>query len=145
MAKLNCPKCPDFDGFAMCTSQPLSKVASYEWCRKYLEGLEEVNGTITLSTDLFLRLLRKAYSDAYYGAIHMEFMRDIASKIRSIDPVKFTTDVNAAAEELVILARSISIDVAIHNQLFSDKPVSGLDADDIDGFEDAIYPVRPEA
>lgn len=36
MAKLNCP---DFDGFAMCTSQPLSKVAS--WCRKYLEGLEE--------------------------------------------------------------------------------------------------------
>lgn len=28
MAKLNCPKCPDFDGFAMCTSQPLSKVAS---------------------------------------------------------------------------------------------------------------------
>lgn len=56
----------------MCTSQPLSKVASYEWCRKYLE---EVNGT--LSTDLFLRLLRKAYSDAYYGAIHMEFMRDI--------------------------------------------------------------------
>lgn len=65
MAKLNCPKCPDFDGFAMCTSQPLSKVASYEWCRKYLEGLEEVNGTITLSTDLFLRLLRKAYSDAY--------------------------------------------------------------------------------
>ena len=57
----------------MCTSQPLSKVASYEWCRKYLEGLEEVNGT--LSTDLFLRLLRKAYSDAYYG--HMEFMRDI--------------------------------------------------------------------
>ena len=20
MAKLNCPKCPDFDGFAMCTS-----------------------------------------------------------------------------------------------------------------------------
>lgn len=73
MAKLNCP---DFDGFAMCTSQPLPKVASYEWCRKYLEGLEEVNGTITLSTDLFLRLLRKAYSDAYYGAIHMEGRHD---------------------------------------------------------------------
>lgn len=69
---------------------------------------------------------------------------DIASKIRSIDPVKFTTDVNAAAEELVILARSISIDVAIHNQLFSDKQIDGLDADDIDGFVDAIYPVRPE-
>ena len=70
---------------------------------------------------------------------------DIASKIRGIDPVKFTTDVNAAAEELVILARSISIDVAIHNQLFNDKPVKGLDTEDIDGLEDAIYPVRPEA
>ena len=77
MAKLKCPKCPDFDGFAICSSQPLAKVASYEWCRKYLDELEEVNGTITLSTDLFLRLLRKAYSDAYYGAIQIEFMRDI--------------------------------------------------------------------
>lgn len=77
MTKLKCPECPDFDGFAMCTSQPTAKVASYEWCRKYLEGLEEVNSTITLSTNLFLKLLRKAYSDAYYGAIHMEFMRDI--------------------------------------------------------------------
>ena len=70
---------------------------------------------------------------------------DIAAKIRSIDPVKFTEDVNATAEELVILARSISIDVAIHNQLFNDKPVKGLDTEDIDGLEDAIYPVRPEA
>ena len=77
MAKLKCPECSNFDGFAMCASQPIAKVASYEWCRKYLEGLEEVNGTITLSTDLFLGLLRKAYSDAYYGAIQMEFMRDI--------------------------------------------------------------------
>ena len=80
MAELECPKCPDFDGFAMCTSQPTAKVASYEWCRKYLEGLEEVNGTITLSTDLFLKLLRKAYSDAYYGATRMEFNRDIKDK-----------------------------------------------------------------
>ena len=38
MAKL---KCPDFDGFAMCSSQLLAKVASYEWCCKYLDGLEE--------------------------------------------------------------------------------------------------------
>ena len=91
---------------------------------------------------------------------------DIASKIISIDSVKFTTDVNAVAEELVILACSISINVAIPNQLVSDKPADGLedadgfedvsgfeDADgfedvsgfeDADGFEDAIYPVRPE-
>lgn len=62
---------------ALLCARPIAKVASYEWCRKYLEGLEEVNGTITLSTDLFLGLLRKAYSDAYYGAIQMEFMRDI--------------------------------------------------------------------
>ena len=39
MAELKCPKCPDFDGFAMCSSQPLAKVASYEWCRKYLDSL----------------------------------------------------------------------------------------------------------
>ena len=39
MAELKCPECPDYDGFCMSTSQPLSKVAPYEWCRKYLEGL----------------------------------------------------------------------------------------------------------
>ena len=93
MAKLNCPKCPDFDGFAMCTSQPLSKVASYEWCRKYLEGLEEVNGT--LSTNLFLGLIRKAYLDAYYGATHMEFMRDY--------PLHVDIDDTSTLEELGLL------------------------------------------
>ena len=85
MAKLKCPECPDFDGFAMCPSQPTAKVASYEWCRKYLEGLEEVNGTIILSTNLFLKLLRKAYSDAYYGATRMEFNRDIKGKDYPLD------------------------------------------------------------
>ena len=93
MAKLNCP---DFDGFAMCTSQPLSKVASYEWCRKYLEGLEEVNGT--LSTNLFLGLLRKAYLDAYYGATHMEFMRDIKDY-----PLHVDIDDTSTLEELGLL------------------------------------------
>lgn len=100
MAKLNCPKCPDFDGFAMCSSQPLAKVASYEWCCKYLDGLEEVNGTITLSTDLFLRLLRKAYSDAYYGAIQMEFMRDI----KDVEyPLTIHIDDTSTLEELGLL------------------------------------------
>lgn len=95
MAKL---KCPDFDGFAMCTSQPIAKVASYEWCHKYLEGLEEVNGT--LSTDLFLGLLRKAYSDAYYGAIHMEFMRDI----KNVEyPLDIHVDDTSKLEELGLL------------------------------------------
>lgn len=98
MAKLNCPKCPDFDGFATCTSQPLSKVASYEWCRKYLEGLEEVNGTITLSTNLFLGLLRKAYLDAYYGATHMEFMRDVKDY-----PLHVDIDDTSTLEELGLL------------------------------------------
>ena len=100
MAKLNCPKCPDFDGFAMCSSQPLAKVASYEWCRKYLDGLEEVNGTITLSTDLFLRLLRKAYSDAYYGAIQVEFMRDIEEVEYPLD---IHVDDTSTLEELGLL------------------------------------------
>lgn len=100
MAKLKCPKCPDFDGFAICSSQPLAKVASYEWCRKYLDELEEVNGTITLSTDLFLRLLRKAYSDAYYGAIHIEFMRDI----KEVEyPLNIHIDDTSKLEELGLL------------------------------------------
>ena len=100
MAKLKCPKCPDFDGFAICSSQPLAKVASYEWCRKYLDELEEVNGTITLSTDLFLRLLRKAYSDAYYGAIQIEFMRDI----KEVEyPLNIHIDDNSKLEELGLL------------------------------------------
>lgn len=102
MAKLQCPECPDFDGFAMCTSQPTAKVASYEWCRKYLEGLEEVNGTITLSTNLFLKLLRKAYSDAYY--VHMEFMRDIKN-------VEYPIHINDTSklEELGLLGDTLKL------------------------------------
>lgn len=69
---------------------------------------------------------------------------DIAAKIRKIDPKEFTNKVSDQAEQLVILARSISIDVAIHNQLLTKNQVKGLDAEDIDGFVDAIYPVRPE-
>lgn len=103
MAKLNCPKCPDFDGFTMCTSQPLSKVASYEWCRKYLEGLEEVNGTITLSTSLFLGLLRKAYLDAYYGATRIEFNRDIKDKDY---PLHIDIDDTSTLEELGLLGEN---------------------------------------
>lgn len=100
MAKLKCPECPDFDGFAMCVSQPTARVASYEWCRKYLEGLEEVNGTITLSTNLFLKLLRTAYSDAYYGAAHMEFMRDI----KDVEyPLDVRVDDRVKLEELGLL------------------------------------------
>lgn len=100
MAKLKCPKCPDFDGYVHFTA----KVASYEWCRKYLEGLEEVNGTITLSTDLFLKLLRKAYSDAYYGAIHMEFMRDIKN---AEYPLEIHVDDASELEELGLLGNEI--------------------------------------
>lgn len=100
MAKLNCPKCPDFDGFAMCTSQPLYKVASYEWCRKYLDGLEVINDTITLSTKLFLNIVRKAYLDAYDGATRMEFNRDIKDKDY---PLHIDIDDTSTLEELGLL------------------------------------------
>ena len=106
MTKLKCPECSDFDGFAMCTSQPTAKVASYEWCRKYLDGLEVVNGTITLSTSLFLKLLRKAYSDAYYGAIHMEFNRDIKGKDY---PLSIRIDDTSKLKELGLLGDRFSI------------------------------------
>ena len=67
---------------------------------------------------------------------------DIASNIRKIDPIEFTDKVYGAAEDLVIKARTIDIAVSIHNQLFPDNKVNGLDEDDIDGFVDAIYPAR---
>ena len=73
MAKLYCPKCPDFDGFTSSSYQAIEKVAAYEWCRKYLTDLEESNDTITLSTSMLLSIIRKAYMDAYYGAQKLEF------------------------------------------------------------------------
>lgn len=100
MAKLYFPTCPDFDGFVMCSSQPIAKVASYEWCRKYLDGLEEVNDTITLSTKLFLNIIRKAYSDAYNGATRMEFERYIHNKEY---PFEIDVSDTAKLEELGLL------------------------------------------
>lgn len=73
MAKLYCPKCPDFDGFVSSTNQAIGKVAAYEWCQKYLTDLEESNDTVTLSTSLFLSIIRKAYMDAHYSAQKLEF------------------------------------------------------------------------
>ena len=67
---------------------------------------------------------------------------DIASNIRKIDPVEFTGKIYEMAEELVVTARTIDIAVSVHNQLFPDNKVKGLDEDDIDGFVDAIYPTR---
>lgn len=67
---------------------------------------------------------------------------DIASKIRNINPVEFTNTINTIAEDLVISARSIGIAVSIHNQLFVENKVSGLDVEDLDGLIDAVYPIR---
>ena len=100
MAKVHFPQCPDFDGFAMCSSQPIAKVASYEWCRKYLDGLEEVNDTITLSTKLFLSIIRKAYSDAYRAKGHMEFERYTHNKEY---PSEIDVSDTAKLEELGLL------------------------------------------
>lgn len=102
MGKLNCPKCPDFNGFLSCDYQPIGKVASYEWCRKYLEGLEEVNGTITLSSKLFLRIVRKAYLDAYNEAKNMEFERNIHNKEYPFD---IRTSDTSKLEELGLLGK----------------------------------------
>lgn len=62
--------------------------------------LHHMNGTITLSTDLFLKLLRKAYSDAYYGATRMEFNRDIKGEDYPLD---IHVDDAAKLEELGLL------------------------------------------
>ena len=100
MTKLKCPICPDYDGFVMSITQPLGRVASYEWCRKYLEGLEEVNGTITLSTGEFLSIVRKAYLDAYHGATRMEFNKDIKDRDY---PLSIRIDDTSKLEELGLL------------------------------------------
>lgn len=69
---------------------------------------------------------------------------DIAVKIREQNPKEFVSRVNEAASDLVMQARAIDIMVAIHNQLYPDNSVKGLDSNDIEGLEDAIYPKRPE-
>lgn len=62
MAKLKYPICPDFDDFAMCTSQPIARVASYEWCRKYLEGLEEAK---KLTYDEIMTIISREFCGKY--------------------------------------------------------------------------------
>lgn len=69
---------------------------------------------------------------------------DIAVKIREQNPKEFVSKVNEVASDLVMQARAIDIMVAIHNQLYPDNTVAGLDSNDIEGLEDAIYPKRPE-
>lgn len=69
---------------------------------------------------------------------------DIAVKIREQNPKEFVSKVNEVASDLVMQARAIDIMVAIHNQLYPDNTVVGLDSNDIEGLEDAIYPKRPE-
>lgn len=69
---------------------------------------------------------------------------DIAVKIREQNPKEFVTKVNETASDLVMQARAIDIMIAIHNQLYPDNTVTGLDSNDIEGLEDAIYPKRPE-
>lgn len=81
MVKLYCPKCPGFDGVIHSTQQSLTKVASYEWCRKHLEGLEECNNVISMPSDLFLALIRKAYVDGYDGAQNMHRAQNYAYSI----------------------------------------------------------------
>lgn len=69
---------------------------------------------------------------------------DIAVKIREQNPKEFVSKVNEMASNLVMQARAIDIMVAIHNQLYPNNTIIGLDLNDIEGLEDAIYPKRPE-
>ena len=94
MAKLNSPECPDFDGFAMCSSQPIAKVASYEWCRKYLEGLEEVNEKVKIATIL------QTEEQTYMETLLEKLKIDNRQKILNIDwKSKRLDDVNLDYEK----------------------------------------------
>ena len=63
---------------------------------------------------------------------------DVATNLRSIDPVKILNKVNTTAQSMAILARKIKIAVKIHNTLFPGNKVTGLTDDELDFLKDCI-------
>lgn len=67
--------------------------------------------------------------------------QDIATHLKGFDTVKFVDDLYPLAVEMATEARCISIMVNVHNMLFPDKKVDGLDEDDLSilaGFEKLV-------
>lgn len=63
---------------------------------------------------------------------------DVATNLKTIDPVKILNKVNTVAQSMAILARKIKIAVKIHNTLFPTAKVIGLTDDELDFLKDCI-------
>lgn len=57
--------------------------------------------------------------------------QDLASNLRDFDAKKWTEVLYEMIPELAVLAREILIDTSVHNNLFPDNKVNGLDEDDL--------------
>ena len=63
---------------------------------------------------------------------------DVATNLKSIDPVEILNKVNTTAQSMAVLARKIKIAVKIHNTLFPNSKVTGLTDDELDFLKDCI-------
>ena len=63
---------------------------------------------------------------------------DVATNLKTIDPVKILNKVNTTAQSMAVLARKIKIAVKIHNTLFPTAKVIGLTDDELDFLKDCI-------
>lgn len=63
---------------------------------------------------------------------------DVATNLKSIDPVDILNKVNTTAQSMAVLARKIKIAVKIHNTLFPNAKVTGLKDDELDFLKDCI-------
>lgn len=63
---------------------------------------------------------------------------DVATNLKSINPVEILNKVNTTAQSMAVLARKIKIAVKIHNTLFPNSKVTGLTDDELDFLKDCI-------
>lgn len=63
---------------------------------------------------------------------------DVATNLKSINPVDILNKVNTTAQSMAVLARKIKIAVKIHNTLFPNSKVTGLTDDELDFLKDCI-------
>ena len=63
---------------------------------------------------------------------------DVATNLKSINPVEILNKVNTTAQSMAVLARKIKIAGKIHNTLCPTSKVTGLTDDELDFLKDCI-------
>ena len=61
----------------------------------------------------------------------IENNQDLASNLKDFNAKEWTSELYDMIPELAVLAREIMIDISVHNSLFPDNKVEGLDEDDL--------------